>query len=222
MTAPELAAMIDHTILKPDTGAAAVLRLCAEARAHGFASVCVNGTHTARVASALTGSGVKTCVVVGFPLGAGSAAAKAFETRDAVANGADEIDMVLNVGALKDGRSDDVRADIRAVVEAAQGRAVKVILETCLLNRDEKIAACRLSREAGAAFVKTSTGFAGGGATAEDVRLMRATVGPDLGVKASGGIRTLADAHALIAAGANRIGASASVAIMAEAAAERG
>lgn len=213
MNAGELAKHIDHTLLKPDASEDAVRRLCAEAREFGFASVCVNGSFTELVARELKGSGVKTCVVVGFPLGAGTSAAKAFETADAVSRGAEEIDMVLSVGRLRFGETPAVREDIRAVVQAAEGALVKVILETCLLTDEQKELACRLAEEAGAHFVKTSTGFSTGGATVEDVALMRRVVGDRLGVKASGGIRTREDAERMIAAGASRIGASASVTI---------
>lgn len=213
MNPGELAKCIDHTLLKPDASEDAVRRLCAEARDFGFASVCVNGSFTELVARELKGSGVKTCVVVGFPLGAGTSAAKAFETADAVSRGAEEIDMVLSVGRLRFGETAAVREDIRAVVQAAEGALVKVILETCLLTDEQKQLACRLAEEAGADFVKTSTGFSTGGATVEDVALMRRVVGDRLGVKASGGIRTREDAERMIAAGASRIGASASVTI---------
>lgn len=213
MNPGELAKCIDHTLLKPDASEDAVRRLCAEAREFGFASVCVNGSFTELVARELKRSGVKTCVVVGFPLGAGTSAAKAFETADAVSRGAEEIDMVLSVGRLRFGETAAVREDIRAVVQAAEGALVKVILETCLLTDEQKELACRLAEEAGAHFVKTSTGFSTGGATVEDVALMRRVVGDRLGVKASGGIRTREDAERMIAAGASRIGASASVTI---------
>ncbi|HWA98177.1 MAG TPA: deoxyribose-phosphate aldolase [Pirellulales bacterium] len=213
-TAAELAAMIDHTLLKPEATADDIRRVCAEARQHRFASVCVNGGQVALAAELLRGSGVKPIAVVGFPLGAGTSRAKAFEASDAVAAGAEEIDMVLNVGALKAGDTARVRDDIRAVVEAASPKPVKVILETGLLADDEKITACQLAKEAGAAFVKTSTGFGPGGATDHDVRLMRATVGPELGVKASGGVRSREDALRMIEAGANRLGTSGGVAIV--------
>ena len=213
MNAVELAKYIDHTLLKPDASEEAVLKLCAEARDFGFASVCVNGSFTELVARELKGSGVKTCVVVGFPLGAGTSAAKAFETADAVSRGAEEVDMVISVGRLRSGETAAVREDIRAVVQAAEGALVKVIIETCLLTDEQKELACRLAEEAGAHFVKTSTGFSTGGATVEDVALMRRVVGDRLGVKASGGIRTREDAERMIAAGASRIGASASVTI---------
>lgn len=210
----DLAPLIDHTLLKPDATAAQIDRLCREAVDHRFASVCVNGCW-AEHCRPLLASGVKLCCVVGFPLGAMATAAKAFEAAQAVAAGADEIDMVQNLGALKSGDPETVERDIRAVVEAARGRAVKVILETGLLTEEEKILACRLSRRAGAAFVKTATGFAAGSAaTAADIALMRRVVGPDMGVKASGGIRTRADAELMVASGANRLGTSAGIAIV--------
>ncbi|WP_191059208.1 deoxyribose-phosphate aldolase [Geminicoccus harenae] len=213
-----LAAFIDHTILKPDATRAEVARLCAEAKEHGFKSVCVNAIHVAEVAQALAGSEVLACAVVGFPLGATLPAIKAAEAAAAVAAGAAEIDMVIDIGALKDGRVDAVQADIAAVRTACGDAVLKVIIETCLLTDEEKRQACQAAKAAGADFVKTSTGFSKSGATVEDIRLMRATVGPDMGVKASGGIRTRADALAMIEAGASRIGASASIAIVGEAA----
>ncbi len=210
----EVARRIDHTLLKADATRADHVKLCEEARAHHFASVCINTTWVPLCKQLLQGSGVMTICVVGFPLGAATTRAKAAETREAIANGADEIDMVVNLGLLKSGDHNAVFDDIRGVVEAAGGRPVKVILETHLLSREQKIATCALSKAAGAAFVKTSTGFSGGGATVEDIRLMRQVVGPEMGVKASGGVRNTADAHAMIGAGATRIGASASVAIV--------
>jgi deoxyribose-phosphate aldolase len=210
----DVARRIDHTLLKADATRADHVKLCEEARTHRFASVCVNTTWVPLCKQLLQGSGVMTICVVGFPLGAATSRAKAAETREAIANGADEIDMVVNLGLLKSGDHNAVFDDIRAVVEAAAGRPVKVILETHLLTREQKIATCALSKAAGAAFVKTSTGFSGGGATVEDIRLMRQVVGPDMGVKASGGVRNTADAHAMLGAGATRIGASASVAIV--------
>ena len=210
----DIAGYIDHTILKPEAGEELVKRYCAEARRYGFCSVCVNSCHTALVHRELMGSGVKTCTVVGFPLGAMSEAAKAFEAKQAVADGADEIDMVINIGALKDGDDERVLSDIRAVVEASAPAIVKVIIETCLLSREEKIRACRLSVEAGAAFVKTSTGFSTGGACAEEVKLMREAVGDRAFIKASGGIRTPEAARELLLAGADRIGASNGVALL--------
>lgn len=209
-----IARLIDHTLLKPDATRAELVKLCQEAATHKFASVCINTMWVPLAFELLKGSGVMTICVVGFPLGAATSRAKAAETREAIQNGAAEIDMVVNLGLLKGGDHDAVYDDIRAVVEAAQGRPVKVILETHLLTRDQKVAACALSRAAGAAFVKTSTGFSGGGATAEDIALMRAVVGPDMGVKASGGVRTADDARKMVAAGASRLGASASVAIV--------
>ena len=212
-----LAGLIDHTLLKPDAVGAAIDELCDQARAYGFCSVCVNGTWVARCRERLQGSGVKVCTVVGFPLGAMDARAKAFEAREAVAAGADEVDMVINLGALKSGELGLVEADIRGVVEAAGGRVTKVILETGLLTDEEKRLACQLSARAGAAFVKTATGFAAGSAaTAADIALMRAAVGTDLGVKASGGVRTLADARLMIASGATRLGTSSGIAIVTE------
>lgn len=205
--------MIDHTILKADATEADVVRLCAEAKEYGFASVCVNSSFVPLVHTQLLGSGVKTCCVVGFPLGAMSTAAKAFEAKQARADGAQEIDMVIHVGALKEGRDNYVLDDIKAVVEAADGALVKVIIETCLLTDAQKVRACELAVRAGAHFVKTSTGFGPGGATAHDIALMRKAVGPDIGIKASGGIRTRQDALIMINAGANRIGTSAGAAL---------
>ncbi len=206
---------IDHTLLKPEATEEQVIKICDEAKKYEFASVCVNTYYTLLVSKQLEGTNVKTCVVIGFPLGATTKEVKAFETKQAIENGAQEIDMVINIGALKDKKYDAVRDDIKAVVEAAKDKAlVKVILETCLLTKDEIVKACELSKEAGVDFVKTSTGFSTGGATVEDVKLMRETVGSEIGVKASGGVRTTEDAEAVIAAGANRIGASASIAIV--------
>lgn len=215
----EIAAMIDHTLLRPDATAEEIKTLCAEARAHDFASVCVNPVHVAACAKHLRGSRVKVCTVIGFPLGASSSSVKAFEARRAIREGAREVDMVLNVGALKAGDLDTVFQDMRAVVEAAHdsGVILKVILETALLTDEEKVAACVLAKRAKADFVKTSTGFSSGGATVRDVALMREAVGPKMGVKASGGIRTYADARAMVEAGATRIGASAGVRIVREA-----
>ena len=207
---------IDHTILKATATTQDVLRLCEEAKTYDFASVCVNACHAKTVAQALAGTDVKTCCVVGFPLGAMTSAAKAFETREAVENGAQEIDMVINVGALCEGDTAYVEADIRAVVEAASPAIVKVILETCYLNAEQICTACDCALRAGAAFVKTSTGFGSGGATEEDVRLMKTCVGEKAMVKASGGIRTRADAERMLNAGADRIGASAGIAIVSE------
>ena len=197
---------IDHTMLKADASTETILRYCEEAKEHHFASVCVNTCHAALVASALAGTGIHTCCVVGFPLGAMITSAKAFEAAEAVKAGADEIDMVINIGALKDKNWEFVKNDIQEVVEAARPALVKVIIETCLLTEEEKIKACQLSPEAGAAFVKTSTGFSSGGATVEDVTLMKKTVGSNLQVKASGGIRTPEFAEQLLHAGADRLG----------------
>ena len=210
-----LAPLIDHTILKPDSLRQDVERLCREARFYGFATVCVLPALLRVAVECLEGSAVMPCTVAGFPLGASTTASKAFEAEEAAAVGAREVDMVLAVWAMKEGRYQHVQDEIAAVVKAVGPRCgVKVILETCLLTDDEKITACRLAVAAGARFVKTSTGLAGGGATVQDVRLMRATVGPETGVKASGGIRTLAQAQAMIQAGANRIGTSAGVTIV--------
>ncbi len=211
MLSPKL---FDHTILKADATEAAVAKICAEAKEYGFMSVCVNTYYTAFVAEQLKDSDVKVCTVVGFPLGQMSTKAKALETQCAVEDGADEIDMVLNVAALKDGKYDVVLEDIKAVKAACGAALLKVILETCLLTKEEIVKACELSVEAGADFVKTSTGFSTGGATAEDIALMRKTVGPDIGVKASGGVRDSKGAIAMVEAGANRIGASATIAIL--------
>ncbi|MDG3132405.1 deoxyribose-phosphate aldolase [Streptococcus suis] len=205
---------IDHTILKPETTQEQVEKILAEAKEYDFASVCVNPTWVALAAESLKDSDVKVCTVIGFPLGANTPAVKVFETKDAISNGADEIDMVINIGALKTGNYDLVLEDIKAVVAASGDKLVKVIIETCLLTDDEKVKACQLSQEAGADYVKTSTGFSTGGATVADVTLMRKTVGPDMGVKASGGARSYEDAIAFIEAGASRIGASSGVAIM--------
>lgn len=206
---------IDHTLLKADATPDQVKKICAEAREYGFKSVCVNSCYAKLVSTELADSNVLTCCVVGFPLGAMMTEAKANEALCAANAGAQEIDMVINIGMAKAGAWDFVESDIRAVVEAVRGRAiVKVIIETCLLTDDEKRRACECAVAAGAHFVKTSTGFSTGGATAEDIALMRATVGPDIGVKASGGIRTRNDAVRMIEAGANRIGASASIAIV--------
>ncbi|HEM5208801.1 TPA: deoxyribose-phosphate aldolase [Streptococcus suis] len=205
---------IDHTILKPETTREQVEKILAEAKEYDFASVCVNPTWVALAAESLKDSDVKVCTVIGFPLGANTPDVKAFETKDAISKGADEIDMVINIGALKTGNYDLVLEDIKAVVAASGDKLVKVIIEACLLTDDEKVKACQLSQEAGADYVKTSTGFSTGGATVADVALMRKTVGPDMGVKASGGARSYEDAIAFIEAGASRIGASSGVAIM--------
>ena len=205
----------DHTILKAEATEAQVAKICEEALTHRFASVCVNQYYTAFVAKKLKGSGVKTCTVVGFPLGMSDTRVKAFETKAAIEDGAEEVDMVINVGALKDGKYDYVREDIRTLKEiCGKDIVLKVIIETCLLTDEEKVKACELAKEAGADFVKTSTGFSTGGAKAEDVALMRRTVGEELGVKASGGIHTAGEAQAMIDAGANRLGTSATIAII--------
>lgn len=210
--------IIDHTILKPDTTREQIVQLVAEAKKYKFASVCVNPNYTSLASKLLKDTPeVKVCTVIGFPLGATTTAVKVFEAEEAVKNGAEEVDMVINIAALKDGLDNLVEKDIKAVVDALQGQAlVKVIIETCLLTDEEKIRACHLAMEAGADFVKTSTGFSISGATIEDVRLMRKTVGPKIGVKAAGGIRTLNKAQAMIEAGANRIGSSSGVSIIDE------
>lgn len=212
----EIAALIDHTLLKPQATGLDVRRLCREARQYEFAAVCVNPYWVTLAASEVAGSSVVVAAVAGFPLGANSTGIKVAETEDAVAAGAREVDMVLNIGELCAGNLDAVRADIAGVVNAAHARGslVKVILETALLTDDQKIAACTICKQAGADFVKTSTGFSTHGATIHDVALMRRAVGPDIGVKASGGIRTLEDLEAMRAAGANRIGTSAGVQIL--------
>lgn len=214
MNKNELAGMIDHTLLKPDAEVSGIKELCKEALKYTFASVCVNPCNVKLAAEMLKGSKVKVCTVIGFPLGATTTAVKAFETEDAIKNGAQEVDMVINIGRLKDKDYEYVKNDIKAVINAAKGKALtKVIIETCLLTDEEKVIACKLSKEAGADFVKTSTGFSTGGATASDIKLMRETVGKDMGVKASGGVRTYEDSMAMIEAGASRIGASASIKI---------
>ncbi|MBB6217026.1 deoxyribose-phosphate aldolase [Anaerosolibacter carboniphilus] len=210
-----IAKYIDHTILKPETQKKDVVRICDEAKEYGFYSVCVNSSYVPLVKEQLQGSDVKITAVVGFPLGAMDMKAKAYETEIAIENGANEIDMVINIGALKDKEYDYVREDIMRVVDALQKDILlKVIIETSLLTEEEKIKACELSMEAGAHFVKTSTGFSTGGATIEDVKLMRRVVGDRLGVKASGGIRNYETAIAMIEAGASRLGVSASVAVV--------
>ncbi|MBD3347749.1 MAG: deoxyribose-phosphate aldolase [Candidatus Eisenbacteria bacterium] len=207
--------MIDHTALKPQTSREDIVSLCDEARRYSFASVCINPCYVSTCAQSLRLTPVKVCTVVGFPLGANRSDVKAFETRQAIADGAQEIDMVANIGALKSRDNDLVRSDISAVVEACRGIAVsKVIIEAALLTDEEKVVACELAKAAGADFVKTSTGFGPGGATAHDVRLMRAAVGEEMGVKAAGGIRDLETAREMIEAGATRSGASASVKIV--------
>lgn len=206
---------IDHTALKPDTTQDMIDKLVNEAKQYDFMSVCVNPTWVQYCAAALEGTDVKVCTVIGFPLGANTSKVKAFETNDAIEQGADEVDMVINIGAAKSGQWDVVLNDIKAVVQASAGRAlVKVIIETCLLTDDEKIKACELAKEAGADFVKTSTGFSTGGATVADITLMRQTVGPDMGVKASGGVQNRQDALNMIEAGATRIGASKGIEIV--------
>ncbi|NNJ09296.1 deoxyribose-phosphate aldolase [Chloroflexales bacterium ZM16-3] len=210
---------IDHTLLKPEATPEQIAQICAEAIQYRFASVCVNPSFVPLCASLLAGTPVAVCTVIGFPLGATTTKTKVFEANQAAVNGARELDMVIAVGQLKAGRYPEVAEDIRQVVDAghAQRALVKVIIETALLSDEEKVAACLLAKRAGADFVKTSTGFSGGGATAADIALMRRAVGPDVGVKASGGVRCLADAQVMIAAGASRIGASAGVAIVREA-----
>lgn len=205
----------DHTILKADATEAQVAKICKEALENDFASVCVNQYYTKFVAEKLKGSDVKVCTVVGFPLGMSDTRVKAFETKAAIEDGAEEVDMVINVGALKDGKYDYVRNDIKTLKDVC-GKEVllKVIIETCLLTDEEKVKACELAKEAGADYVKTSTGFSTGGAKAEDVALMRKTVGEELGVKASGGIHTAEEAQAMIDAGASRLGTSATLAII--------
>jgi len=205
---------IDHTLLKPDANKEQIKKIIEEAKEYDFASVCVNPTWVKFASEQLNDSDVKVCTVIGFPLGATTPEVKAFETRDVISNGADEIDMVINIGALKSGNLELLEQDIRAVVEASGEHLVKVIIETCLLTDQEKVQACQISQKAGADYVKTSTGFSTGGATVADVALMRKTVGPDMGVKASGGARSYEDAQAFIEAGATRIGASSGVAIM--------
>ena len=216
MDTHSLAKTIDHTLLKPDASREEVLRLCREAVEYGFASVCVNPSRIALAADALRGTDVTPCCVVGFPLGAIPPESKAAETAVAVKNGAREIDMVINLGAVKDGDWALVTEDIAAVKAACGQALLKVIIECCLLTDGEKARACRAAMDAGADFVKTSTGFSKGGATVQDVRLMRQTVGPDMGVKAAGGIHTRAEAEAMIEAGATRIGASAGIKIVSE------
>lgn len=210
----ELAGIIDHTLLKPEATPVDIQKLCQEAREYHFCSVCINPVFVPLAKEELAGSAVKVCTVIGFPLGATSAFAKAAEARDAAAWGADELDMVIRIGALKSGLYQDVHNDIASVVSASGGRLVKVIIETVLLTDSEKQAACKIAVEAGADFVKTSTGFSRGGATVEDVKLMRAVVGPKIGVKASGGIRDRETALRMVEAGASRLGLSAGVAVV--------
>ena len=209
-----IAKMIDHTVLKAFSTREDVIKVCKEAKEYGFFSVCINPTHIELAKKELEGSTVKVCTVIGFPLGANTSEVKAFETKDAIAKGAHEVDMAINIGALKDKEYDLVYNDIKAVVDAANKEAlVKVIIETCYLTDEEKKIACELSVKAGADYVKTSTGFGTGGSTPEDIKLMRDVVGPNIGVKASGGVRTTEDAIKVIDAGASRIGASASISI---------
>lgn len=213
-----IAELIDHTLLKPDATRADIVRVCAEAREYGFASVCINPYWVGLAATELQGSDVKACTVVGFPLGATSGFVKSTEASEAMTAGAREVDMVINIGALKSGDTVTVSEEIRFLAETChvQKAILKVIIETALLTDEEKKVACRIAADAGADFVKTSTGFAATGATVEDVALMRSVVGPKIGIKASGGIRTLSDVEKMVAAGANRIGASAGVSIMRE------
>ena len=212
----QIASLIDHTLLRADATSAEIAKLCAEARKYGFASVCVNPYWVPLAARELKASAVKVCTVIGFPLGASATEIKVEEAAEAIANGASEVDMVLNIGELKGGNRDAVERDIAAVAKCAHERRsiLKVILETALLNDEQKILASQIAKAAGADFVKTSTGFSTGGATVPDVELMRKTVGPEMGVKASGGIRTLDDVKKMVAAGATRIGASAGVQII--------
>jgi deoxyribose-phosphate aldolase len=210
----ELAQMIDHTLLAADASRAQLATVCTEARTHGFYSVCVNSANVPYVAEQLQGASVKVCAVVGFPLGAGLSASKAYEAAQAIAAGAGEIDMVLNIGWLKDGLFDEVREDIAAVLKACGDVPLKVIFETCLLDEAQKVRACEICRDLGVAFVKTSTGFSRSGATLDDVALMRRVVGPTIGVKASGGVRDAAAALAMIEAGATRLGTSSGIAIV--------
>ena len=214
MKKKNIALKIDHTLLKASATAKQIETLCHEAVENNFASVCVNPCHVAYAAKLLHGTGVKVCTVIGFPLGANTSEVKAFETKNAVANGADECDMVINIGALKDGNISLVESDIRKVVEAANGTLVKVIIETCYLTDEEKIQACKAAERAGANFVKTSTGFGTGGATVHDVELMRKNISADMKVKAAGGIHNYKEAMAMINAGADRIGASAGIEIL--------
>ncbi|MCD8822260.1 deoxyribose-phosphate aldolase [Staphylococcus gallinarum] len=205
---------IDHTLLKPEATKDQIDKLILEAKEYNFKSICINPTHVQYAAEQLTDSDVLVCTVIGFPLGATTTETKIFETEDVIKKGASEVDMVINIGALKDGNYDLVQKDIEGVVGAANGKTVKVIIETCLLTDEEKVKASELSKAAGADFVKTSTGFAGGGATPEDVKLMKDTVGDALEVKASGGVRNLEDFNKMIEAGATRIGASAGIQII--------
>jgi len=215
----ELAGRIDHSLLKPEAMEADVVRLCHEAKEYGFGAVCINPAYVQVAHKLLIGTLVKVCTVIDFPLGSGTSAVKQFEAGNALENGAQELDMVINIGALREGNFELVLRDIQAVVNEArrkQGTVVKVIIENCLLKEQEKIKACQLALQARADFVKTSTGFAGGGATLEDVRLMRKIVGQSMGIKAAGGIKKLSDARAMLEAGATRIGTSSGIAIMRE------
>lgn len=215
MSVMDLARLIDHTALKPETTKEDILKLCSEAKEYNFFSVCVNPTWVYTAFEQLKGSDVAVCTVIGFPLGASTPEVKAFETRNAIENGATEVDMVINIGALKGQDYDLVERDVRAVVEAAKGKALtKAIIETSLLTDEEKIKACEIAVKAGINFVKTSTGFSTAGATVEDIALMRKTVGPNIGVKASGGVRDRETTLAMVEAGASRIGASAGIAIV--------
>lgn len=213
----QLAGMIDHTLLKPTTTKKDIMRLCREAKKYRFAAVCVNPTYVSLAAKLLKNTDVKVCTVIGFPLGATTTEVKAFETENAIKNGAQEVDMVINIGMLKSGNYGFVKRDIEAVVKAAGDAITKVIIETCYLSDKEKVKACMLAKKAGADYVKSSTGFGSRGATIADVRLMRKIVGKKMGVKAAGGIRTFEDAVAMIEAGATRIGTSHAMSIMAEA-----
>lgn len=216
MGQPDLASYIDHTLLKQNATSEQIIQLCAEAKEHHFASVCVNPTHVSLCAELLRDTGVKVCTVIGFPLGANSTETKVFETYDAIQNGAEEIDMVINIGALKSGNFTLVAHDINEIAVACHdgGALLKVIIETCLLTEEEKVIACLLAKQANADYVKTSTGFSTAGATVEDVALMRKVVGPELGVKAAGGVRSQEDAKQMIEAGATRLGASAGIKII--------
>ena len=214
--------LIDHTLLKPEATREQILKLCEEARSHNFFSVCINPFNVQYANSYLTGSDVKICTVIGFPLGANTTETKVFETKQAIKDGAHEIDMVINIGAIKNKDWDYVKQDIKAVVNAAEKKIVKVILETCLLNDVEKIKACEMAAQAGAHFVKTSTGFSTSGATLEDVQLMKRNILPTMEVKASGGVRDLAAAKAFMAAGATRLGTSSGIAIVNDLQAEKG
>lgn len=214
MNKKKLAGMMDHTLLKAFATPKDIARVANEAIDIGAASVCVNPVHVKQVSEILKGTGVKTCTVIGFPLGANTSKVKAFETRDAIANGAEEVDMVINIGALKEGNAEAVYEDIKAVVDAAEGTLVKVIIETCYLTDEEKVSACLAAEKAGADFVKTSTGFGTGGATAHDVELMKKTVSDSMKVKASGGMRKWEDVKPILASGADRLGVSASIEIL--------